>query len=262
MKNNLILVQPLLIFFLVISILLSPVTLTGGISIAVIIMFASVAGLFCAFWAGWYNMFHKSIEYVDKLNLTPEEKAVNSLNLFKEFFPGVGKYFLKIVAGFVIYSIFAFLLFIVIQLVGDKFIGFPKSITVDQLMAAAADGQKALVLLNKITPADRLKIMQWDLLGLIIMGLFSYITMFWTQAVISGGKRPLKAYWESVKAVFKNPFITIIIYLSQCVGIIGVSFISAAYSLNIIIQFVGLMVLIMVIVYFTMMSFLYFEKYR
>jgi hypothetical protein len=145
-KNNLILVQPLLIFFLVISILLSPVTLSGGVNIAVIIMFASVAGLFCAFWAGWYNMFHKSIEYTDRLNVTPEERAINSLNLFKEFFPGVGKYFLKIVIGFVIYFIFIMILFQIIQLVGDKVIGFPTSITTDELIKAASNGDKALAL--------------------------------------------------------------------------------------------------------------------
>jgi Na+-transporting methylmalonyl-CoA/oxaloacetate decarboxylase gamma subunit len=207
-------------------------------------------------------MFHKSIEYVDKLNLTPEEKAINSLNLFKEFFPGVGKYFLKMVIGFVIYFSFMFILLVVIQMIGDKFIGFPSSVTYDELLKAASNSEKAMALLNKVTPADKIKIMQWDLLGLIVMGIFSYLTMFWTQAIISEGKRPFRAFWESIKTVFKNPFTTIIIYLSQCAGIIGVSFISAAYSLNVIIQFIGLMVLILVVVYFTMMSFLYFEKYR
>ena len=261
-KNNLILVQPLLIFFLVLSILVSPVAFSGGINIAVIIMFASVAGLFCAFWAGWYNMFHKSIEYVDKLNITPEEKALNSLNLFKEFFPGVGKYFLKIVLGFIIYFIFIVVLILVIQLIGDKFIGFPQSINADEMMKAASNSDKVLALLHKITPADKIKIMQWDLLGIIIIGFFSYITMFWTQAVISEGKRPFKAYWESIKTVFKNPVATMVIYSSQCAGIIGVSFISAAYSLNVVIQFIALVVLTLVIIYFTMMSFLYFERYR
>jgi uncharacterized membrane protein len=104
--------------------------------------------------------------------------------------------------------------------------------------------------------------MQWDLLGIIVIGLFSYITMFWIQAVIAEGKRPFKAYLESIKTVFKNPVATLVIYLSQCAGIIGVSFFSAAYSLNIILQFVGLMLLILVIVYFTMMTFLYFERYK
>lgn len=261
-KNNLILVQPLLIFLLVLSFITSPLTSGMGISTAVIVMIISILGLFCAFFAGWYSMFHKSIEYVDKLNLSPEEKALNSINLFKEFFPGVGKYFLKIILGYLLYFMFFIILLNVIHILGEKLIGLPTSINTDEFSKIATDEQKLLNFVHKISLSDWIKIIKWNVMSFTACGLFSYITMFWIQALIIEGKRPLIAYWESIKTVFKNPIVTIIIYIAQCASIVGVCLISIAMSMNIIAQFIILMILILLVVYFTMMSFLYFEKYR
>jgi hypothetical protein len=262
MINNMVIVQPLLFFFFILGILISPETLSGGASIAGLIMIISVIGLFCAFLAGWYSMFHKSIEYVDKFNLPPEEKAINSLGLFKEFFPGVGKYFPKIVFGMIIYGLLSIILLIIIEIIGDAVIGFPESISADHLMKALSSNEESIKFLNKISPADKIKIFQWDLLGLIAIGLFSYLTMFWVQAVISNDKYPAKAYWDSIKTVFKNPIATMVIHSSQWVSIVGICIVSSAYSMNIIVQFFMLMILILVVVYFTLMSFLYYERFR
>lgn len=261
-KNNLILVQPLLIFLLLLSLITSPLTPGMGISSAVIVMIISILGLFCAFFAGWYSMFHKSIEYVDKLNLSPEEKALNSINLFKEFFPGVGKYFLKVISGYLLYVMFFIILLNLVHILGAKLIGIPTSINPDEFSKIVSDEQKLLNFAFKISSSDWIKIIKWNIMSFTVYGLFSYVTMFWVQALITEGKRPLTAYWESIKTVFKNPIVTIIIYIAQCASIVGVCFISIVMSMNIVAQFILLMALILLVVYFTMMSFLYFERYR
>ena len=258
-KDNLILIQPLLIFLLLIGLILAPAS-TGGLNIALIF---PIIGLYCAFGAGWFSMFHKSIQQSANKKPTAEEKAENTLNLLKEFFPGVVKYFLKVLAGVVVYSI---LLIIVVNffggIIGSKFIGFPTSVNSADLWHITMNSDNAQKLLAKISAADRIRILQWNLLSFSIMGIFSYLMMFWIQAMISEDKNPLSAYLESIRTVFKRPFTTLIIFISYWGSIIGISIVSSMNSLNVVIQILGLMLVTTATVYFTMMMFLYFEKYR
>ena len=92
-KYNLVLVQPLLIFFLLLGIIISPL---GGSSFgnpASIVIIFSILALFCAFWAGWFNMFHKSIEFSSIPVKSSEEKAINSFKTVKRISSGYWKVF-------------------------------------------------------------------------------------------------------------------------------------------------------------------------
>ncbi len=56
----------------------------------------AIVALKSVFLSGWLNMFHMCLENLNNDNLTDEQKTLNSFNLYKEFFPGVGKYFQKV----------------------------------------------------------------------------------------------------------------------------------------------------------------------
>ena len=88
-KINQVLIMPFLMFLLLVVVVLSP----GGINPFVIV---AVLALKSVFLSGWLNMFHMCLENTNNENISDEQKALNSLNLYKEFFPGVGKYFQKI----------------------------------------------------------------------------------------------------------------------------------------------------------------------
>lgn len=258
-KDNLILVQPLLLFLMLLGFILAPISI-GGLSI---VFFFIVLSLFCAFSSGWFNMFHKCVNLSDKQGLSREEKALNSINLLKEFFPGVGKYFYKILLGSIIYIV---LLFIVVNLfggiIGDRLIGYPESVNSKELMNAFISGGNSLEFLNKITDTDKIKVLLWNGLSFIILVIFSYLTMFWIHSVIVEDKGIIKAYLESLKTVLKRPFTSSVIFISYWGSIIGIGFLGSRGSLNFIVHLVLLMLLALVFVYFTMMTFLYFEKYR
>lgn len=261
-KTNLILVQPLLLFLLLLGFILAPLSVHGVINMASIIMVFSVLGLFCAFLAGWFNMIHRCIKLSAKQGLTPEEKALNSIKLFSDFFPGVGKYFLKVVFGLIIYVFLLILVINFVGIIGQHFIGFPQSLTPVELSNSLVNEDKAMELLNKMSDIDKIKLAKWNILTIALTGLFSYITMFWIQAIVSANKNPIAAYFESLKTVIKNPVTTLLIYISYWASIIGVSILSSIRSINYIAQFLILMVLIFTVVYFTIMMFLYFERYR
>lgn len=258
-KDNLILVQPVLLFLLLLSLLLTPISM-GGFNIA--ILFVALA-MYCAFGAGWFSMFHECVKLSAYPDLSEEEKSANTVSLLKEFFPGVGKYFHKFLLGILIYG---FILFLAINIfggiIGAKFIGFPESINSSELMSIYLNADKSTEILNKISAADKMKIGLWNGLGFIIMSICTYFMMFWPQAMISQDKNPILAHIESIKTVLKRPFTTLVIYISQWTSIIGISFLGAQNSKNFIAHLFILMLFVLVIVYFTMMTFLYFEKYR
>ncbi|EKE03649.1 MAG: hypothetical protein ACD_20C00172G0002 [uncultured bacterium] len=257
-KDNLILVQPLLLFLMLIAMVLAPVSM-GGFNPAVLIV---VVGLYCAFCAGWYSMFHKSIKLAGK-ELSAEEKATNTISVLKEFFPGVGKYFPRILVGFVVYVV---LLIIVVNVIGDfvgaKYIGFPQSITSAELLQLFMNGEKSTEILNKISEADKMRIGLWNGLTFILISFFTYLTMFWSQAIVAEDKNPLIAHFESLKTVLKRPLTSLIIFTSYWGSIVGISILGTRESLGFFVHLLVLMILTLTIVYFTMMTFLYFEKYR
>ena len=98
-KINQVLIMPFLMFLLLVVVVLSP----GGINPFVIV---AVLALKSVFLSGWLNMFHMCLENTNNENISDEQKALNSLNLYKEFFPGVGKYFQKIFWGVLIFILF------------------------------------------------------------------------------------------------------------------------------------------------------------
>jgi len=265
-RYNIILVQPLLIFFFILTLLLSPVFSSGKnilYSPAGFIMIISIAGLICAFMAGWFSMFHKSMELLSKPAPTREERASHSINLFKEFFPGVGKHFTNIVLG-IVFGLILYFIIVALTLIIGKGTGMTHGISlishdnIKKIMDSFDDSQLTR-LHSKIT-----------LIAIIIRFLFLYLTMFWMQAIISEDKNPITAYIESIKTVLKNPVATLTIFLSNFGCLFVLCFILSFLNttkfnsesfLGFIIQFSGQVFLFMIIIYFTMMNFLYFEKY-
>ena len=265
-KYNIVLVQPLLIFFFILTLLLSPV-FTSGKNILNsgpgIVMIVSIAGLICAFTAGWFSMFHKSIEILSKPSPTREERATHTVDLFKEFFPGVGKYFAKIVLGILLGFILYFVIVAVTILIG-KTTGISHGVSLSSYdsikkILESFDDTHLSKSHSKIT-----------IIAVIIRFIFLYLTMFWMQAIISADKSPITAYIESVKTVLKNPLATLTIFLSNfgslfvlclILSVLNTTKLNSENFLGFIIQFSGQIFLFMIIIYFTMMNFLYFEKY-
>lgn len=260
-KYNLILVQPLLIFLLIIGFIMGIISSASGSGAAFIILFASLIGLLVAFFTGWFNMFHKCIQNSLKENLNERERAENSLKLFKEFTPGIGRHFTQVFLGFAIYIILFILVINLSGMAGQQIIGTPESFTQQEVIQAFQSEDAARKLIEQITPEDKVKITKWQLLTLITTGLFNYFTMFWLPAIISDNKDPINAYKTSFKKVMKKPTITFALFTSFWVCSIFLTFFNGLTANNFFLQFIGLMLYVFVVVYFITMLFLYYEQY-
>lgn len=260
LKYNLILVQPLLLFFLLIGLATSHVNTNPLANKAGAVLMIAIFALSCAFISGWFSMLQKSLETSDK-NLSQEERAIYSINLFKEFFPGVGQYFPHILLGAILYFVLAFILINIVDFIGIKFIGIPHSLMKQDLTSVLVSDEMAKRVMSNISAADKVKMMKWYILTLGSIGFLNYLTMFWAQAVVIADRSFFKAYLESFKAVITKPVATFAIFFSYWISVIIASIICQIGVINIIFQFLGLMLMVMIVVYFTVLTFLYFGQY-
>jgi len=251
-KVNQVLIMPFLMFLLLVVVVLSPV---GGINPFIMV---AVIALKSVFLAGWLNMFHMCLENTNNENITDEQKTINSLNLYKEFFPGVGKYFQKIFWGVLI-----FLLAVnIVESVIFHFLGNFKSFSLENLPQTLGTKADFVAFWNKISHVDKIKIIKIAAIDMSFIGLFSYLTMFWTQSVVVEDKNPIKAFVASVKTVLNDPINTLLIFAFMLISFIFVFVLNIMLGENILSQLLALMLFAYVIVYYTMMTFLYFERYR
>jgi hypothetical protein len=251
-KVNMVLLMPFLMFLLLVVILLSPL---GGINPFVLV---AILALKSVFLAGWLNMFHMCIENIQNENISDEQKTLNSLNLYKEFFPGVGKYFQKIFWGILIFILITNLAESVIF----HFLGNFKSFSMDKLPQTLNTKTDFIVFWDKISHADKIQFFKLAAFDLSFVGLFSYLTMFWTQFVVVEDKSPINAFVLSVKAVLNDPINTVLIFILTLISFIFIFVLNFMLGGNILSQLLILMLFAYAIVYYTMMSFLYFERYR
>jgi len=251
-KVNQVLIMPFLIFLLLVVMILSPL---GGINPFILV---AIIALKSVFLAGWLNMFHMCLENTNNENISDEQKTLNSLNLYKEFFPGVGKYFQKIFWGVLIF-LFAINLF---ESATFHFLGHFKSFsleTLPQTLATKADFQPFW---DKISHADKIKILKIVAIDMVFIGVLSYLTMLWTQFVVVEDKKPVNAFFSSFKAVLNDPINTFLIFIFSLISFILIFGLNLILGQNILSQLLSLMLFAYVIVYYTMMTFLYFERYR
>lgn len=258
-KVNQVLIMPFLIFLLLVVIVLSP---AAGMNPFVLVAVIALKGVFLS---GWLNMFHMCLENANNDNLPDEQKTISSLNLYKEFFPGVGKYFQKIFWG-LLYGIIIFILFVNIgEAITLHFLGGFKSFSPENLIQTvhgATTNADIIAFWHKISHADKVKIIKLVSIDLFFVAIFSYLTMFWTQFVIVEDKNPVNAFVLSIKAVLNDPINTFSIFICTLISFIFVFVLKAVLGANILSQLLILMLFAYVIVYYTMMNFLYFERYR
>ena len=262
LRQNLVILQPLILFMLIMTITLSSLNnIQKGISPAIVVLAVCCFCMIGAFLAGWYPLFTKVIENSYNTSSTPQEKAYMSIQTLKEFLPGVGNYFLPILLTMILYVGIIFVLSQFISILGLKFIGLSENINPDKLINVLSNSQNLENFVKNLTPSDHSLLLKWDLLILAISSLFSYLTMFWLQAIIIKTKNPLKAFIENLKAIFAKPFITLGLFLFYLTTNMFVGLFSGI-STNFIFQLLNLFIVIFLTAYFIMVNFVYFEDYN
>lgn len=260
LKTNMVLVQPLILFFILAGIIFMPLGNDKNLS-NILIVLLCVGLVSVVFNAGWYSMFHKCIITPPNPNLTKAEQTIKSLELFKEFFPGVALYFIPFLGGSLLYLALLVIIFIAAYNWGIEHIGIPLGIPWEQLFSADQTSESVRDFFNKLSPGVKYQIALWEvvvIIALLVNYLLNYLTMFWAQSIVFLKVNPVSAFIKSIKLVVQNPVRTFIISLSFSLCL-QITFLISIVPF-ILLQFIGLALYILVIVYFNLLIFVYFDK--
>lgn len=258
--RNFILTQPFILFCLIFTILSGGLYGTMRNGAAFFIFTFSLVMLAVAFAAGWFYMTKKTIAYeLDDLTQNEEEKALNSIWLIKHFFPGVGKYFLPVVAIGILYAAFSFVVFFVGYKLGIKFIGIP-DINMASLSAASESVKDMQAYFASMPVDNALAIIKWFFYVFAISTGVQIVTMWWAPALFYNTKNPLKAFWFGVKFLFRKFGATLVIVFFLMLLNFLISLVTSAFGQNIVVSFISLVLYIFYVTYYVVLIFLYYGQ--
>lgn len=265
-KENLIIAQPLILFLIILMFTTSTLMQQTNKYAYVIFLIANL--LLCtAFLAGWFYMIIKAIAHNKKAEngeyKNNQEKTEASMALGKEFFPGVGDYFLPMTFTMLFYiAVYLLILFVSFK-AGLKFIPHPQLNWVEFMTAANStpvEMQKYVSTLS-FTQLKSLNLWMFYMGG--IASIFSFLTMFLFPAVYDKKEffflAPFSSFNRNLIFIFKNLFgaIGIIIFLFFLNLVI--SLLSLFFSVNIVLSVVGLLLTFYFMTYAIVLIFLYYE---
>ncbi len=239
--RNLVLFYPVLGFFIAMDLIRPPITTAPGLDMRWILIFSVLLLLKAAFASGWFNMVYEvtfksrlkknealkndnkdTFQRVGDLNSKPLSPHTvssesgplvlsDSLSLFKQFFPGIGQYFLSLTFGMLIMTGVFFVIFWLIQQDVQNTIGYPTEVfhRFSEFLSQGPEGQddmKDYIESMSMTDQEQLSaFLSKQLTGVFASLLFVLMTIFWIPLLMVRRVGVLQAYWQSVKLFFREP---------------------------------------------------------
>lgn len=257
LKHNMVLSLPFLAFWLIIGFVL--ISLTNGA--ARLFSLLLLLGITSAFISGWFNMFKRCVERPVNENQPEREQVEDSFYLFKEFFPGVGKYFVNILVGLMLFLLIFNFLMLLTENLSMHLLGNFESFSTEEMMKALQQPSSIQDFWKSISDADKSKIITIALIELALTVLMIYLTMFWAQFVVLKEVSPLKGFLSSIAITIKDFFRTFVIFVLNALLLGGVFLLSAVLGLNPILRLVMILLFVYALVFYILMTFLYIERH-
>lgn len=257
--KNIILVQPIIFALLIFALLSGGMASVRSNAIASLVYSISLLALGVAFLTGWLFMTKKIIALELHSDLSGEEKTLESFFQIKQFFPGVGEYFLSSLAMSVIYIVAAFVFMAAVFKLGIKFIGVPQ-VDFAAINAAAGSVEKIQQYFASL-PTERLYGFAMWIFTISLAGtLFQFVTMWWYPALFYNTKNPLVAVGLGTKFLFRKFGASIGIFLFLALLNFVISFVSTMFPNNIVFSVIGFLLFVYYLTYYVVLIFLYYGQ--
>lgn len=227
-------------------------------SITVLFMF----GVFCA---GWFYMVEGAVKLSKKVFVLDTDRAKATMNLFKIFPEGVGKFFLSFVGVYVIFLFIQAIATPLVYILGVNIIGGLDAESMQHLQELTINTELAS---NQGMPAfiDKLSIEQiiffgkWSLLFMSVTSVIMYLLMLWIPEIVCCTPNPLLALWRSLVKLFKDFFTTVRLFITLWLIGFALLFINTFAVISPIAYIIMSIVLFYFSVYFVVLIFLYFDR--
>ncbi|MCQ2958000.1 MAG: hypothetical protein MJ180_03745 [Candidatus Gastranaerophilales bacterium] len=260
MRKNLNLTQLIFIFFILIT-LIAPVFSSLRLNIKAIPFILLFFAVVCMFFAGLFYAFKKSVDYE-----TEPPKNDNTFDLsplyFAEFFQGVGGYFIK----FLFAGIFVTILFILLSMGFDYFVAhyivIPAKIKFLLRSDIIFNDVKLNEFVTSLTQAEKIKLGKLCLSALSGMFLFGYFTMLYPIILVVKENNFFKSLFISIKYLFKNIPISLILFVFFNTCLLMTSLINASVANNFIVSILVILLQCYLNVWYILSLFVYYEKVK
>lgn len=259
-KDNMMLIQPLFIWMLVIMLTLIP--LSGKTSFDMGLIFTLILILLCttAFLAGWYNCTTFVVSLKEKKYETLEEHNKNQIEILKRFFPGVAEYILPVTVVSVLYCGIGYGFMELYRFLAKKiFIAYKFPNDFFTVLNNGSQSDITTYLQNSLSHSQ-LTILLWAIAGSFVLYLvFNLIVLWFMPAIFYTSKNPFKAVWKSIIFLFKNIKISLAIVIIMFLINMVITFVRA-FTGNGILAFVPFLLTFIYLVYYVLTVFLYYEE--
>lgn len=261
-NNNIILATPLILFMLLTTLYNGFFGGVGSNQAVALLGLITYFFMWSAFLAGWFYIIRQAILYNDE-NLSREEKTRKSFGLMNLMVKGVGEYFLSFL-GVVFFEIIFFIGFVLlIQYAGVNLIG-KLNIPINDFVTAANTNSPEVLegFINGLPREEIIKLAKWIYFCLASFPLFLFLQMFWFPSIIKDTKNIFRAFWNSLKFIFKNFFAVILFFVM--IGFIHfvMMMLCGLMTINSILSYFSLLVYFYFMVYIVVLVFLFYEKYE
>lgn len=266
-KDNLIIAQPLILFLIILMFTTSALAQQTN-KIAYVIFLTANLLLCTAFFAGWFYMIIKAIHHQKKADLgvynNYKEKTEASMALGKEFFPGVGEYFLPVTFTLILYvTVYILLMFVSFE-TGLKLLPQPQINWTEFFMAANATPAEMHKYVSSLSFTQIKSLNLWMFYMGGIASLFTFFTMFLFPAVYDKKEHfllaPFSSFNRNIIFIFKNFFGAVGLIIFLFFLNILISIFSIFFSINIILSVAGLLLTFYFMTYAIVLIFLYYEE--
>ena len=257
--KNLILMQPPILFMLIMSLFLSGFNRVNANNTVSIIFILALIFLSIAFISGWLHMIKKTIAFEKDNTISNEDKAIQSFGLVKHFFPGVGEYFFPAVGiGFLLTIILFFSAFFAVKQ-GVASFGLPDMEIFKKSLELNTTTQ--IEAYFSTLPEEKIfSIFSWFFFLFTIEAGIQFILMWWAPALLYNTKNPLWALILNFKFLFKHFFSTLGILLFLIILNIVISLISSIFSQNAVLSLISFLLFFFYVTYYVVIIFLYYGQ--
>lgn len=212
-----------------------------------------------AFFAGWFYMVKKCVEFSKKDFILDKDKSTESLKLIQTLSVGVGKYFLTYVGVSLMFVGIALLMAFILYMASVPFIN-SMHFTISQMSMAINSPQDTQAFLNGLPPEQLIILFKLNLLLMGITSLFSFLMMLWMPEIIYSKRNPLIALFTSIKKIFVKFGKSITLFLYITILNFLISFLGTFAFVNPVTYMIMMLVYFYFIVYIVVLLFSYYDK--
>lgn len=212
LRNNMIFIQPLLLYMLLImsaSIFVAGRTIPSVTKIILLLCFVLLT---IAFLSGWFHINKLGIE---KYNPDDEQEVITqkTIESVKQFFAGIGEKFLKMLfANILFVAIYMGISFCIVKLCLSVF-GNPTVIMDFQNIAKMQTNSEIMAYLNNVSMEDKINFINWVWSAIVTSSVLNYFGILYFSVINCENKNVFVCLGKSIIFFFKNIFSNIAIIL-------------------------------------------------